>query len=330
MIYFTFAAAFLLSGIAGYYSVIGLAAIFMGAFWPVIIMGGSLEFAKLVTASWLYRNWKTAPFLLRTYLVIAVALLMLITSMGIFGFLAKAHIDSTLDAGANSVELKTLNQQQKIADERLNYLLARAKDPSTASNQLDRQIQNTQKELTEINKKRLPLLREENKLVADIGPIKYVADMFFEGEGSVDKAVRLVIFIIMLVFDPLAVLLLIAANISMKKPEVVEKTWDDFFKSAPVPEKSEVEEFFEKAKIVAKKLDEDSIEIEKENIVRMEEKVPEPIIIDGTSGESIPPISPVVEHVAPGVYFEHHEPAETKYDYNAEYAFKEKKDAGTF
>jgi hypothetical protein len=271
MIYFTFAAAFLLSAIAGYYSVIGLAAIFMGAFWPVIIMGGSLEFAKLVTASWLYRNWKTAPFLLKTYLVIAVALLMLITSMGIFGFLAKAHIDSTLDAGANSVELKTLNQQQKIADERLNYLLARAKDPSTVSNQLDRQIQNTQKELTEINKKRLPLLREENKLVADIGPIKYVADMFFEGEGSVDKAVRLVIFIIMLVFDPLAVLLLIAANISMRKPEVVEKTWDDFFKSAPIPE--------------------DSIEIEKENIVDIEEKEEEPIVIDGTSGESIPPIS---------------------------------------
>jgi hypothetical protein len=275
MIYFTFAAAFLLSAIAGYYSVIGLAAIFMGAFWPVIIMGGSLEFAKLVTASWLYRNWKTAPFLLKTYLVIAIALLMLITSMGIFGFLAKAHIDSTLDAGANAVELKTLNQQQKIADERLNYLLARAKDPSTASNQLDRQIQTTQKELTEINKKRLPLLREENKLVADIGPIKYVADMFFEGEGSVDKAVRLVIFIIMLVFDPLAVLLLIAANISMKKREEtqpVKKTWDDFFKNAPVPD--------------------DSIEVERENIAEMEEKVsePEPIAIDPTSGETIPPL----------------------------------------
>jgi len=268
-LYFTFAAAFLLSAIAGYYSVIGLAAIFMGAFWPVIFMGGSLEFAKLVTASWLYRNWKTAPFLLKSYLVIAVMLLMLITSMGIFGFLAKAHIDSTLDAGANSVELKTLNQQQKIADSRLNYLLARAKDPSTASNQLDRQIQSTQKELTEINKKRLPLLREENKLVADIGPIKYVADMFFEGDGAVDKAVRLVILIIMLVFDPLAVLLLIAANISMQKPK--EKNWDDFFQSKPVSD--------------------DSVEIEKENIVDIEEKEEEPIIIDSASGESIPPIS---------------------------------------
>ena len=269
MIYFTFAAAFLLSGIAAYYSIIGLGAIFLGAFWPIVFMGGSLEFAKLVTASWLYRNWKTAPFLLKSYLVIAVMLLMLITSMGIFGFLAKAHIDSTLDAGANSVELKTLSQQQKIADNRLNYLLARAKDPSTASNQLDRQIQSTQRELTEINKKRLPLLREENKLVADIGPIKYVADMFFEGDGAVDKAVRLVILIIMLVFDPLAVLLLIAANISMQKPK--EKNWDDFFQSKPVSD--------------------DSVEIEKENIVDIEEKEEEPIIIDSASGESIPPIS---------------------------------------
>ena len=134
MIYLTFLAAFLLSGIAAYYSIIGLAAIFTGAFWPVVMMGSALEFAKLVTASWLYRNWKTCPLLLRTYLSAAVVLLMLITSMGIFGFLSKSHIDSTLDAGANSVEIKTLNTQEKIIKEKLEYLLARAKDPSTASN----------------------------------------------------------------------------------------------------------------------------------------------------------------------------------------------------
>jgi hypothetical protein len=266
--------------------VIGLAAIFMGAFWPVIIMGGSLEFAKLVTASWLYRNWKTAPFLLRTYLIIAVALLMLITSMGIFGFLAKAHIDSTLDAGANAVELKTLNQQQKIADDRLNYLLARAKDPSTASNQLDKQIQTTQKELTEINKKRLPLLREENKLVADIGPIKYVADMFFDGDGAVDKAVRLVIFIIMLVFDPLAVLLLIAANISMRQKNEQQEV--------PLPVSvSEPTQLRDEAIQGTEERQDDKVEIPKENITSIEEKLPpqdEKIVIDASSGESIPPL----------------------------------------
>lgn len=217
-IIFTFLAAFLLSGIAAYYSVIGLTSIFTGAFWSVVIMGSSLEFAKLVTASWLYRNWKVAHFTLKTYLTVAVLLLMLITSMGIFGFLSKSHIDSTLDAGQNSVELKVLDEQEKGIRNRLDYLLARAKDPSTASNKLDRQIQSTQKELAEVSKKKLPLLRDNTKLTAEIGPIKYVADMLYgQDENGIDKAVRLVIMLIMLVFDPLAVLLLIAGNISLEQ-----------------------------------------------------------------------------------------------------------------
>ena len=195
MIYLTLLCALALSGIAAYYSVIGLAAIFTGAFWPIVFMGSVLEASKLVTTSWLYRNWKNCPFLLKSYLTTAVVILMLITSMGIFGYLSKAHIDSTLDAGANMVEVKTLNQQEKIAKERLDYLLARAKDPSTASNRLDKQIQDTQKELNEISKKKLPLLKESNKLVAEVGPIKYVGDMIYgtDDDNAIDKAVRLVI-----------------------------------------------------------------------------------------------------------------------------------------
>jgi hypothetical protein len=232
MIFLTLLSALLLSGIAGYYSILGLAAIFTGAFWPIVFMGSVLELSKLVTTSWLYRNWETCPFLLKTYLTSAVVILMLITSMGIFGFLSKAHIDSTMDSGANTVEIKILTQQEKITKERLEYLLARAKDPSTASNRLDKQIQDTQKELTEINKKRLPLLKESNKLVAEVGPIKYVGDMIYgtDDDNAIDKAVRLVIMLIMVVFDPLAVLLLIAANISMQQrvriPEVVKESGD--------------------------------------------------------------------------------------------------------
>ena len=305
MIYLTFLTALSLSAIAAYYSVIGLGAIFVGAFWPVVMMGSVLEVSKLVTASWLYRNWKTAPILLKTYLTFAVLVLMLITSMGIFGFLAKAHIDSTLDSGANTVELKTLNQQQKIAEDRLNYLLARAKDPSTASNRLDGQIQSTQKELTEINKKRLPLLREENKLVADIGPIKYVAELIYgQADDGVAKAVRLVIMIIMVVFDPLAVLLLIAANISlMQGKKVVEPTEDDF---------EESKEWVEKIKFKAKKLDEDRIEVEKENIISVED---EPEFVKQTvktgTGKHEERMVPVKK-------------LEPKYDYNDEFAFREK------
>ena len=332
MTYLTFLAAILLSGIAGYYSIIGLAAIFMGAFWPVVFMASSMEFAKLITASWLYRNWKTAPFLLKSYLTTAVILLMLITSMGIFGFLAKAHIDSTLDFGTNSVELKTLNTQQKIAEERLNYLLARAKDPSTASNRLDKQIQDTQKDLSEINKKRLPLLKEENKLVADVGPIKYVADMFFEGDGAIDKAVRVVIFTIMLVFDPLAVLLLIAGNISLKQRKdggVIVKNGEIV---GIVPE--DIPIFTEKKKQDKVVEETDKVEINKQNITSIDENIQqtENIVIDEASGETIPPLR---VQQAPGVYTEHHDEESKKklqprYDYEAEYAFKEKRDAGTF
>jgi hypothetical protein len=296
---------------AAYYSVIGLAAIFMGAFWPVVAMGSTLEFAKLVTASWLYRNWRTAPIFLKTYLTIATVILMLLTSMGIFGFLAKSHIDSTLNAGANTVELKTLNQQQKIAEERLNYLLARAKDPSTASNTLDRQIQTTQKELTDINKKRLPLLKEETKLVADVGPIKYVADMFFgDGDGALDKAVRLVIFTIMLVFDPLAVLLLIAGNISLKQKEDESLLLNDrAITNIETPPEKHIDAEIQKN---------DKVEIAKENLTTIEEDVAQEVRVD-----------PDRVHIAPGVYEEHHtiEPSkklEPKYDYEAELAFKEK------
>ena len=292
MIFLTLLSALLLSGIAGYYSILGLAAIFTGAFWPIVFMGSVLELSKLVTTSWLYRNWETCPFLLKTYLTSAVVILMLITSMGIFGFLSKAHIDSTMDSGANTVEIKILTQQEKITKERLEYLLARAKDPSTASNRLDKQIQDTQKELTEINKKRLPLLKESNKLVAEVGPIKYVGDMIYgtDDDNAIDKAVRLVIMLIMVVFDPLAVLLLIAANISMqqriKVPEVVE----------PKP-------------------------IEPEPV-----KEPKPVSVTETVEVDIKNIADIEEGYSRKKrgFPNRKGKLEPKYDYDAEYAFREK------
>jgi hypothetical protein len=314
--YITFLTALALSGIAAYYSVIGLGAIFVGAFWPVVMMGSVLEVSKLVTASWLYRNWRTAPILLKSYLTFAVIILMTITSMGIFGFLAKAHIDSTLDSGANSVELKTLNQQQKIAEDRLNYLLARAKDPSTASNRLDSQIQSTQKELTDINKKRLPLLREENKLVADIGPIKYVAELLYgQSEDGVAKAVRLVIMIIMVVFDPLAVLLLIAANISLKEKNEIQSTPRTPSVVEPVKEEVQVQESVQDGG----EKNEQSIQVDKENIAAIEEKA--------DINLEIPQFVKQTIQISPGKYEEHMVPVkklEPKYDYNDEFAFREK------
>ena len=219
-----FTIAIALSAIAAFYSVIGLAQIFPGSFWPIILMGSVLEAAKLVTVSWLYNNWEETNRLMKSYFSIAIILLMAITSMGIFGYLSRAHIESNIVVGANTVQLKTIETQEKIARDRLDYLLARAKDPSTASNKLDKQIQETQAELTRLTKEKLPLMAEENKLTAEIGPIKYIAEIFYDRNdaGFIDKAVRLVIFTIIVVFDPLAVLLLIASNQTYKRIKAAE------------------------------------------------------------------------------------------------------------
>jgi predicted Holliday junction resolvase-like endonuclease len=319
MIYLTLLCALALSGIAAYYSVIGLAAIFTGAFWPIVFMGSVLEASKLVTASWLYRNWKKCPILLKTYLTFSVVILMLITSMGIFGFLSKAHIDSTLDAGANTVEIKTLNMQEKIAKERLDYLLARAKDPSTASNRLDKQIQDTQKDLNEITKKKLPLLKESNKLVAEVGPIKYIGDMVYgtDDDTAIDKAVRLVIMLIMVVFDPLAVLLLIAANMSLKEKNENRQTTIYSPISSDTEHGNKTVQDTEKPKG-------NSVQIPKENIATVEENVEseEQIVIDEASGESIPPIGK--SKSKRGFPNRKSKAVKPNYDYDAEFAFKEK------
>ena len=217
-VWLPFSTAIALSGIAAYYSVIGLAQIFPGSFWPIILMGSILEIAKLVTVSWLYNNWNNTIRVMRYYFLSAIVLLMVITSMGIFGYLSKAHLDSNVILGANSVQLKTLETQEKIAKDRLTYLLQRAGDPATASNKIDKQIQDTQTELKRISTEKLPLMAEENKLAAEIGPIKYIAELFYSKDdpGFIDKAVRAVIMVIIIVFDPLAVLLLIAANQTYK------------------------------------------------------------------------------------------------------------------
>jgi len=217
-VWLPFSTAIALSGIAAYYSVIGLAQIFPGSFWPIILMGSILEIAKLVTVSWLYNNWNVTVRIMRYYFLSAIVLLMVITSMGIFGYLSKAHLDSNVILGANTVQLKTLETQEKIAKDRLTYLLQRAGDPATASNKIDKQIQDTQTELKRISTEKLPLMAEENKLSAEIGPIKYIAELFYSKDdpGFIDKAVRAVIMVIIVVFDPLAVLLLIAANQTYK------------------------------------------------------------------------------------------------------------------
>jgi hypothetical protein len=168
----TLLSALSISGVAIFYSVIGLATIFPGAFWPVVIMGGVLEVGKLVTASWLYRNWQFTRWLLRTYLTIAVIILSLITSMGIFGFLSKAHLEQNLaeDTVTQRIEIitnkiaseETYINRQKDVITRAENTLGRVTDSNTGA--LDIEIQG----LKDAEDKFKTLLAVETNTVKDL------------------------------------------------------------------------------------------------------------------------------------------------------------------
>ena len=236
-----FLTAIALSIVAAYYSVIGLAQIFPGSYWPIIIMGSVLEVSKLVTVSWLYNNWNVSVRMMRYYFLVAVILLMAITSMGIFGYLSKAHIEhSTSLAPLLEKEFiyeeKIKVQKEAIENNRKNLsqldaavdqIMVRSADEKGAerSNQIRKAqqkertritdvIDGSQKAIQKIIEEKSPVSLEIRKAESDFGPIKYVAEVVYgtHDRDIIDKAVRLVIFIIIIVFDPLAILLLIAAN----------------------------------------------------------------------------------------------------------------------
>lgn len=239
--YLALLVALAISVVAGYFSIIGLTAIFAGAFWPVIIMGSVLEVGKLVTASWLYRNWYIISNTLRVYLTTAVILLMLITSMGIFGFLSRAHIEQQLASqNADSAQVEILDskiayQQQLIddVDKQVKQI-----DDNVSKMTQSGQTKTSLRAITEQRKTRDGLVAKKDGLItaitqlksqkieaeakvkkieAEVGPIKYIADMIYDSADTnqLEKAVRLVIILLVIVFDPLAVVLLIAANIGL-------------------------------------------------------------------------------------------------------------------
>jgi hypothetical protein len=271
-----------LSGVAAYYSVIGLAQIFPGSYWPIIIMGSVLEAAKLVTVSWLYNNWNVTTRWMRYYFLIAVLLLMGITSMGIFGYLSKAHIEhstslSPLIEKEMIYDAKIKVQKETIEANRKNLLqldaavdqvMARSTDERGAerSNQIRKaqqkerlraadEITRAQTEIQKITEEKSPISLEIKKAESDLGPIKYVAEVVYETQDRdlIDKAVRLVIFVIIVVFDPLAVLLLIAANQTYRKIIKDKKQKVKVRKSIDVPPVASVESFIdEKSTVIAK------------------------------------------------------------------------------
>ena len=240
--YLTLLTALAISGVAAYYSIIGLVAIFSASVIPIAVMGVVLETGKLVSAAWLYHYWKRVNKLLKTYLISAVIVLMFITSMGIFGFLSKAHIEQTTVQSDNTLQIESIDsqiiRQQKdieravlqltLLDDALKkYVELGAvtksinarKGQEEERNALISTINNATNTIASLTKTKYELRTKENELIAEVGPIKYIAELVYGNSetNTLEEAVRWVIIIIVFVFDPLAVLLLISANISLKE-----------------------------------------------------------------------------------------------------------------
>jgi hypothetical protein len=274
----TFLSAISISIIAAGYSIVGLATLFAGAVVPIILMGSALEVGKLVAASWLYHNWNSdVPRLLKSYLFIAIIVLVFITSLGIFGFLSKAHLDQVKPTSSNNIKIELLDNQiksQEIIIERSQNtltLLDKALEVYIDKEYVTRGLKERKKQkperdaltlaineasdkIAELSDKKGSLKLEQDKIEAEVGPIKYVAELIY-GENAkdmFDHAVRVVILILIFVFDPLAVLLLIAANISLRqwrrKKEIAKTEKQYTLEQRLEREKKKAERFKEKSR----------------------------------------------------------------------------------
>jgi hypothetical protein len=260
LIILTLLAGLSLSTTAAYYSIVGLIALFPGAVTAIIAMGATLEFSKLVAVSWLYRNWSIAPVFVKSYMMIAIFLLMFITSMGIFGFLSKSHIEQTtlstssIDAKIDSIDAKIASKEKTISRvEKQISILDSALDRYIELGSVTKGIEqrkllegdiaklesdriNGENELVELKSSKALLLSEQKNKEAEIGPLKYIAQLVYGDNPTTDNfdtAVRWVIILLVIVFDPLAIMLMIAFNISLKQREVkqidpvVEEVYND-------------------------------------------------------------------------------------------------------
>lgn len=233
-----------ISAVAVWYSVAGLVSIFAAAAVPIIIMGVTLELSKLVATVWLKQNWTIAPKLIRLYLFVAVMILMMITSMGIFGYLSKAHLDQAVPTGDVVAKVAIIDEKIKTqkdnieasrkaltqmdatvdqtmsrsndergADKAANLRRSQAKERGNLQNDITR----AQKEISVLNEQRAPVAAELRKVEAEVGPIKYIAALLYgdnPDSNLLEKAVRFVIILIVVIFDPLAVVLLLASQYS--------------------------------------------------------------------------------------------------------------------
>jgi len=268
-----FATSLLVAGVAAYFSVIGLATIFAGSFWPVVVMAGALEIGKLVTAGFLHLRWSDINLAMRYYLMSAVVVLMLITSLGIFGFLAKANIEQTLQGDSYSLELSIIDKRLEAKEKELqryedrlagldniidtarpqdrNYIDRRQRDERI---QIAADVDLVVDDIVRLNEEKMPIQREQLVQEGEIGPIKYVAEMIYGEDVAKDKldnAARILIMFIIFAFDPLAVLLLVAslgiiARDRLEIPPIISSTDIDDLTEATDVSVKEVNEYIKR------------------------------------------------------------------------------------
>lgn len=272
--YFILLISVMISAIAAYYSVAGLTAIFSAAVIPVIVMGGALEAGKIVATVWLHNNWKRAGVAFKLYLIPAIVFLMLLTSMGIFGFLSKAHSDQSLVSGDSIAKVAIYDEKIKVekdnistnrkALEQLNsavdQIMSRSTDEKGASKasqlrqsqtkertRLLAEIDTSNKKIAALNEQRAPLAADLRKVESEVGPIKYIAALIYGDEASqnmLEAAVRWVIILIVIVFDPLALTLILAANKQLEWARKGKGAWvhdeEESVEEKPAVDKSTV------------------------------------------------------------------------------------------
>ena len=281
--FFTLFVALIISAVAAYYSIVGLTAIFSAAVIPIIIMGAALEVGKVTAAVWLKLNWNRAKWTYKLYLVPAVAFLMVLTSMGIFGFLSKAHSDQTLISGDVQSKLAIYDEKIKTAkenieanrrqlkqmDEAVDQVMSRSttEEGATKANNIRRSqqrdrvalakdIEANQKQIATLNEESAVIRAEVRKVEAEVGPIKYIAAMIYGDNADanlLEAAVRWVIILIVAVFDPLALVLILAAQQSIRWAKDEKITEEEFRKE--LENDPEINAFFERGREVARALD---------------------------------------------------------------------------
>ena len=292
MVYLTLFTALSIAAVAAWYSIVGLTAIFAGAVIPIVIMGSVLEIGKLVTAAWLHQNWKTVSLWMKSYLTLSVFLLMVITSLGIFGFLSKAHLEHSVSTGGtNELRISNLerqigNQQRIITDSEkvLGQLdqtvqvlldadrirgrsgaLATRKGQAEERDSLNQSIDDAYGRIEEYQTELTPLQQEKLAIEVEVGPLKYIAELIYgdEAEDYFDEAVRIVILLLIFTFDPLAIVLLLAATQGMAQRKVeklamfnpdnvadiednlvnIDMSQYDVYEESPIPDDDDINDY---------------------------------------------------------------------------------------